>query len=100
MGLIILSVFAVFQCISVFIFPFITKVIVEISTFLLFQDLACISYFMICVLTYKLQFNYKDKAAVGAYGDSISLAFISVIFQGMVFVQTNSLPYSMLKKVV
>ncbi|BFU21244.1 transporter, major facilitator family protein [Entamoeba histolytica HM-1:IMSS-B] len=100
MGLIILCVFAVFQCLSVFIFPIISGIIGEVTTFLLFQFLAGISYSMLCALYYTFPSNYQDDNSKPQFISSLTLGFLSSIFPAMAFVQTNSLPYSMLKKVV
>ena len=100
MAMFIMAVFAIVQCISVVVFPFITGIIGEITTFVLFQGLASISYAMIIVIKFTFPQNLDDPAADANYKSSIALGFISVVFPAMAFVQTNSLPYSMLKKVV
>lgn len=108
-ALCILIVFAIIQFFSVIIFPFITETIGEVTTFVLFQGLAGISYIMIVIINYTFPKNIyclddinknPDVESEPAYVSSLVLGFISVAFPAMAFVQTNSLPYSMLKKVV
>jgi len=98
MGLFIFAVFATFQCLSVFFFPFITNVIGEVTTFLVSQALGGIAYSMLCVLTYTFPDDPENHNA--SYYSSLVLGFVCAIFPAMAFVQTNSLPYSLLKKVV
>jgi len=98
MGLYIFAVFATFQCLSVFFFPVVTNVIGEVLTFLISQALGGISYAMLCVLYYTFPDDASNHNA--SYYSSLVLGFVCAIFPAMAFVQTNSLPYSLLKKVV
>ena len=98
MGLLILAVFAAFQCLSVFFFPVISGTIGEVTTFLVSQALGGVSYAMLCALTYTFPENPDDHNS--DYYSSVVLGFVCAIFPAMAFVQTNSLPYSLLKKVV
>ena len=100
MAMFMMTVFAAVQFVSVIIFPFITSVIGEITTFLVFQGLAAVSYAMIIVINFTFPEEIDSDESKPAYYSSIALGFISVVFPAMAFVQTNSLPYSMLKKVV
>ena len=100
MGLIILAVFAVVQCLSVLVFPVISDTIGEVTTFLVFQGLAGVSYAMLCVIEFTFPTDIHDSTQNPELYSSLVLGFLSAVFPAMAFVQTNSLPYSMLKKVV
>ncbi|KAL7714153.1 Sucrose transport protein [Entamoeba marina] len=100
MGLILMCVFAICQSVSVAIFPLISDTIGEVTTFLVFQALGGVSYGMLCVVDYTFPKDYHSDETKPQFYASLALSFVSIAFPAMAFVQTNSLPYSMLKKVV
>ena len=95
-----LAVLYFIQFISIVFFPFITYAIGEIQTFILSQGLSIISYLVYTITFFYFPKNEQLDSSNSEYVVWVLVMFAAVIYPGMAFTQTNSLPYSMLKRAV
>ena len=100
MGCFMFCVLYFFQMFAPFIFPVVSSILGEIFTFILAQGLAAVSYVMFILAYVFLKPERPYEQSNSAYLVWTIVMFISVIYPGLAFTQTNSLPFSMLKKAV
>lgn len=94
------AIMSVAQFLGGFIFPFITKVMGEVTTFLCWRVYAGLSLIVLAVVHFIFPEDYEAEYRYPLLITCEIIMFISVIFPAMSNQQTGSLPYSLLRKVV